>query len=185
MPSTSSHAADRRARLDRLDSLSRTLDTRFRLPVVGIRVGWDSILGLVPGVGDLATAIPGAVMIYEAGRMGARKRTLARMGLNTGIDFAVGGIPLVGDTFDLFFKSHRRNVALLRRELNRLETLESEERPWRKDTDRKTGRATARRSSDRKAASRSRDDVAARSTATSPARTKPSAQPNARRARHG
>ncbi len=50
--------------------------------------------------------------------MGARKRVLGRMALNTGIDTVLGGIPLLGDAFDLFFKSHRRNVALLRRELD-------------------------------------------------------------------
>ncbi|WP_306127463.1 DUF4112 domain-containing protein [Roseovarius sp. MMSF_3350] len=111
-------AADRTARLDRLDRMARTLDTKFRLPVLGVPVGWDSILGLIPGLGDLVTVGPGAWMILEGHRMGARKRVLGRMALNTGIDTVLGGIPLLGDAFDLFFKSHRRNVALLRRELD-------------------------------------------------------------------
>ena len=49
--------------------------------------------------------------------MGARRRTLARMAVNTGIDTVVGGIPIIGDLFDIAFKSNRRNVDLLRREL--------------------------------------------------------------------
>ncbi|MGK7654684.1 DUF4112 domain-containing protein [Roseovarius sp. B08] len=117
-------AADRTARLDRLDRMARTLDTKFRLPVLGVPVGWDSILGLIPGLGDLVTVGPGAWMILEGHRMGARKRVLGRMALNTGIDTVLGGIPLLGDAFDLFFKSHRRNVALLRRELDVLPTTD-------------------------------------------------------------
>lgn len=109
--------ADLERRLGRLERMANTLDTKFRLPVLGIPVGWDSILGLIPGVGDLVTVGPGAWMIVEGQRLGARKRVLARMAANTGVDAVLGGIPVLGDAFDLFFKSHRRNVAILRREL--------------------------------------------------------------------
>lgn len=109
--------ADRDRRLERLERMANTLDTKFRLPVFGIPVGWDSILGLIPGLGDLVTVGPGAWMIVEGHRLGARKRVLGRMAVNTGIDTVLGGIPVIGDAFDLFFKSHRRNIALLRREL--------------------------------------------------------------------
>jgi len=51
--------------------------------------------------------------------MGARRRTLARMGLNTGTDFVIGGVPLLGDIFDVAFKANRRNIALLKREMER------------------------------------------------------------------
>jgi hypothetical protein len=100
-----------------MERMANALDTRFRL--LGIRFGWDSILGLIPGLGDVATAIPGAVMIAEAARMGARKRVLARMAFNTGIDMVIGGIPLIGDAFDVVFKSHRRNIALLSAEIDK------------------------------------------------------------------
>ncbi len=110
--------SDHTARLARLDRLANTLDSKFRIPLLGIPVGWDSILGLIPGVGDLVTLGPGAWIIVEGHRMGARKRVLGRMALNTGVDTVIGGIPLIGDAFDLFFKSHRRNVALLRRDLD-------------------------------------------------------------------
>ena len=109
---------DHTARLARLDRLANTLDSKFRIALLGIPVGWDSILGLIPGVGDLITLGPGAWIIVEGHRMGARKRVLGRMALNTGVDTVIGGIPLIGDAFDLFFKSHRRNVALLRRDLD-------------------------------------------------------------------
>ena len=119
MPSTSLPAADITDRMARIEQVARLLDSRFRLPGVGIRVGWDSILGLVPGVGDAITALPAGWMIWHGHAMGARKRVLARMGLNAGIDMLVGGIPLVGDLFDVAFKSHRKNLALLQREMQR------------------------------------------------------------------
>lgn len=125
MPSTSSPAADRRRRVERAEQLSKTLDSRFRLPGLGIRLGWDSILGLVPGIGDVITAAPSVLMISDAARIGARKRAMVRMGINTGVDMVLGGIPLLGDVFDVFFKSHRRNAAILRAELTRIERAES------------------------------------------------------------
>ncbi|WP_227272116.1 DUF4112 domain-containing protein [Roseobacter weihaiensis] len=104
-------------RLERLDRIARRLDSNFRIPVLGVRFGWDSVFGLIPGFGDLATAVPGVFMIYEGVQMGARRRVLARMGVNTAVDLLVGSIPLAGDLFDLFFKSHRRNIALLKAEV--------------------------------------------------------------------
>lgn len=105
-------------RVARLDRLSKTLDTRFR--IFGIPVGWDAILGLIPGVGALVTLGPGAAMIAETARMGGRKRVMARMAANTAADMALGSLPLLGDLADVFFKSHRRNVALLKAEHARL-----------------------------------------------------------------
>lgn len=134
MPSTSLHVADtaaerqaRRDRVARLDRLATQLDTKFRLPVLNIPVGWDSILGLIPGVGDVATALPGVAMIYEASLMGARKRAQLRMAANTGVDLAIGAIPLVGDVFDLFFKSHRKNIRILKDELARIDADETKD----------------------------------------------------------
>lgn len=98
-----------------LEVLADWLDSRFRIPGTGIRFGLDSVLGLVPGVGDAATTVPAAYMLYRAHRMGVPKTVLARMGWNVAIDLVVGAIPLVGDLFDLGFKANRRNVDLLRR----------------------------------------------------------------------
>ena len=128
MPSTSSPESERRARVMRLEALSKRLDTRYRIPVLGIPFGWDSIIGLIPVFGDAVTALPSVAMIYEGHRMGARKRVLARMGGNTAIDTLLGGFPVVGDLFDLLFKSHRKNIRLLMAELDRIEALERNRR---------------------------------------------------------
>lgn len=173
MPSISSHADKRRARIARYERLADALDSRFRIPGLGLRVGWDSILGLIPGLGDLVTAGPSAAMIYEGVRLGARKRALARMGLNTGIDMTLGAVPVLGDVFDAFFKAHRRNVGILKEELARIERAEEKEKPtWQSDTDQRTEAATVTELSERLGKSHSRGDRVARSGATSRAKMK-------------
>ena len=102
------------AELARLDRLARALDSRFRLPLLGVRFGWDSILGLVPGAGDTLTALPSVWLILRARRLGAPRSLVAGMIARTGIDYVVGMIPVAGDVFDLVFKANRRNVDALR-----------------------------------------------------------------------
>lgn len=99
-----------------LDALEYWLDRAFRLPGTNRRFGFDGLIGLIPGVGDTATAIISAALILAAWRRGARRRTLARMAGNVLLDWAVGTIPLVGDLFDFGFKANTRNLRLLREE---------------------------------------------------------------------
>ena len=93
------------------------MDSAFRLAVVGVRMGWDSILGFVPVVGDTLALLPAAYILKESHRMGAPKGVLAKMLVNTGIDYVIGSVPLVGDLFDIGWKSKLRNVDLLDRPL--------------------------------------------------------------------
>ena len=67
------------ARIDRLDRLANNLDSRYRLPLTNIRFGWDAILGLVPGIGDIAALAPAAYIWLEAHRMGASNGVKLRM----------------------------------------------------------------------------------------------------------
>ena len=114
-PHQPAHTAD----LARLRRLATRMDSAFRLPIVGVRVGWDSIIGLIPGVGDAAALLPSAYIMKEAHRMGAPRSTLVKMAANVGIDFVIGSVPLVGDLFDIGWKSHLRNVDLLEGHLTR------------------------------------------------------------------
>ena len=107
------------ARMDQIERWTQLLDEAFRIPGTNIRVGWDSIIGLVPGLGDVATAAMSAYLIHQARQAGASKWVMARMLGNVGLDLAIGAIPLLGDAFDVFFKSNRRNARLLQRHLNR------------------------------------------------------------------
>jgi hypothetical protein len=112
-------SADRHAELERLEGLAHRMDTLFRIPGTGIRVGLDTLLGLVPGIGDTVTVAPAGYIMYKAHRMGVPKSMLARMGVNVGVDWVLGSIPLVGDLFDLGFKANRRNVKMLREHIER------------------------------------------------------------------
>lgn len=103
------------AALRELDTLADWLDSRFRLPGTNLRFGLDSLIGLIPGVGDGATALPAIYIVLRAQRMGAPKRLLLWMSFNVALDFVVGAIPLLGDLFDVGFKANRRNIDLLRR----------------------------------------------------------------------
>lgn len=104
-------------RMDRLEKLSTALDSRFTLPGTGIKFGWDGLLGLVPGLGDVVTIGPAVFMLSEAYQMGVRKRVLLQMAMNTGLDLAVGTVPILGDIFDFAFKGNRRNFALLKKDI--------------------------------------------------------------------
>lgn len=97
-----------------MDGLAHQLDSRFRIPLTRIRFGWDAILGLVPGLGDIATLGPAAFILLEAHRMGAPRGVKLRMGANIALDWLVGTLPLIGDLADIGLKANRRNVALLR-----------------------------------------------------------------------
>ncbi len=103
--------------LQELERLAHRLDRQFRIPGTSVRFGWDSLLGLVPGLGDVATIGPAAYLLYRGRAMGARKRTLARMAANSGVDLVIGAIPLVGDLFDVLFKANIRNIDLLKADI--------------------------------------------------------------------
>ena len=102
-------------RLDRLRRLGYLLDNSIPIPGTRFRIGWEAIIGLVPGLGDLVGGGFSAYIILQAARMGVPASLLARMGWNLLVDVAVGAIPFLGDLFDAGFKANMRNLALLER----------------------------------------------------------------------
>ncbi len=113
------------AALRRLDRLAYWLDERFALPGTNVRVGIDGLIGLVPGIGDLAGGLISTLVVLEARRLGVPGSVLARMAANIGIDVALGTIPVLGDLFDIRWKANRRNVNLLVRHLRDAKQLRS------------------------------------------------------------
>lgn len=103
--------------LARVERIATLLDSRFTIPGTRIRFGLDSVVGLIPGAGDTAMLIPSLWIMAVAHKHGVRKRTIAKMGWYAGVDYVVGSVPVLGDLFDLFYKSHRKNAALLREAL--------------------------------------------------------------------
>ena len=97
-----------------LETLSRYLDGLFRVPGTSWRFGLDSLIGLVPNVGDASTALVSFYILFQGVRYGVPKITLLRMALNIGLDYAIGTIPFIGDAFDFFWKANDRNVNLIR-----------------------------------------------------------------------
>ena len=102
-------------RLDLLRRWARIFDSAFRIPGTNIRFGIDPILGLVPGVGDLATPLLSLVMLWHGARLRVPKIVLARMVFNALIDAVMGVIPVVGDLFDFGWKATQWNLALIER----------------------------------------------------------------------
>jgi hypothetical protein len=106
-------------RVGRLRRLSYLLDNSIPIPGTSFRIGWDSIIGLIPGVGDLVGGAFSLYIILESARLGAPRGLLARMGWNVAIDVLVGAVPLLGDLFDAGWKANVRNLALLERQVHR------------------------------------------------------------------
>lgn len=104
---------ERLRRLKRISRLARLMDTAIAIPGTGIRFGADSVIGIVPGIGDAAGGLIGLYMVNEARKLGLPKHKLMKMIGNIGVDSLVGAVPLFGDIFDVYFKSHRRNARMI------------------------------------------------------------------------
>ena len=105
--------------LERARSLTRLLDSAAAVPGTGVRFGLDPILGLIPGLGDVAGAALSGYLVLLAARLGAPRVVVLRMVANVAVDSVVGSVPLLGDLFDVAWKSNTRNLALLERAIAR------------------------------------------------------------------
>jgi hypothetical protein len=103
----------------RLEAVEGVLERMFVVPGLNRPIGLDSILGLVPVLGDVITASMGAWLVWEARNLGMSKFQLVRMAANVGVDTALGAIPLVGDLFDFAFRSNSKNLRIVRRYLDK------------------------------------------------------------------
>lgn len=101
----------------RVRVLARALDSAIRIPGTRVSFGLDAIVGLIPGAGDLASALMSGYIVLASARMGVPPSVVARMILNLGVDTLVGSVPLLGDLFDVGFRANIRNAALLDRHL--------------------------------------------------------------------
>lgn len=99
----------------RIAAATRLLEDLATIPGTRQRIGLDSIVGLIPGAGDLVTAALGVWILLEAARFRLPRIVLARMVANVLIDLAIGAVPILGDLFDVVFRSNVRNLELFRR----------------------------------------------------------------------
>ncbi len=97
-----------------VDTFSRVLDTKFRIPGTDMRFGLDFILGLVPGAGDILSLGMSGTLIATMARHGASPLLVTRMLVNVVLDAFIGAIPVLGNIFDLLYKANYRNAELMR-----------------------------------------------------------------------
>ena len=91
------------------------LDSAFAVPGTPVRFGLDAIIGLVPGVGDLATPFYTGLLLVTGLRMRLPLVVQARMVMNAGLDMLIGLVPVAGDLVDIAWKANLRNLELLER----------------------------------------------------------------------
>jgi hypothetical protein len=95
--------------------LGKILDTTVKIPGTPFYVGLDPLLGLIPGVGDMLANLIGTVILILAARLRVPQIVITRMSLNLLINGTIGSVPILGDLFSIWFRSHARNAELLRR----------------------------------------------------------------------
>jgi len=94
--------------------LAKILDTTVKIPGTRIYLGLDPLLGLIPGIGDMLANLIGTAILILAARLQVPQIVVARMSLNLLINGTIGAIPILGDLFSIWFRSHARNAVLLR-----------------------------------------------------------------------
>lgn len=105
--------------LRHLEALATWMDSKFTLPGTKIKFGLDSLIGVIPGIGDTATVAVTAYIIGKAGKYNIPKHIRMKMMWNAFVDWLVGLIPFFGDIFDVGFKANKKNVALLLEHLHK------------------------------------------------------------------
>ncbi len=99
-----------------IENLTALLDDQFE--VFGFRFGLSLLIDLVPGVGDVIAPILDFYVFNLAIKYKVSTWIKFRMLLNIFISFLIGLVPIVGDFFGAWFKTNRRNLKLLQREIN-------------------------------------------------------------------
>ena len=110
--------AKQKAVLLRLNRFSRIMDSSIGIPFTKFRLGVESLIGLLPVVGDVAGLTLSLYVFLEAQQVGASRAVKLKILRNIGIDFVGGLLPVVGDAFDVLFKANTRNTKLLENYLN-------------------------------------------------------------------
>ncbi len=103
----------------RIEAMEQLLERSFTIPGVNYPVGLDSIVGLVPVLGDIVTTAMGAYIVWEAKNLGLPKWKIWRMAGNVGFDALLGAVPVVGDAADFLFRSNTRNLRIVKKHLDK------------------------------------------------------------------
>ncbi len=103
--------------IQQLEQLADLMDSAILIPGTDIRIGLDSLIGLIPGIGDTITVAVSGYIIHRARKHGASPALMARMSWNVFVDWLIGLVPFAGDAFDVGWKANKKNVDLLKAHL--------------------------------------------------------------------
>lgn len=101
-------------RLKWVERISSLMDDQFKLPGTKFRFGLDPIINLIPFVGDVSGFLVGAALVLVMAKNGVSRKVVILMVVNICVDALLGGIPLIGNVFDFYYKSNSRNIKLLK-----------------------------------------------------------------------
>lgn len=93
--------------------IANLTDTAVGIPFTKLRFGLDSLIGLIPGIGDTIMLCVSISIIFLGRGMGMPNGLLMLMVRNSMIDFLLGLIPIVGDIVDFFYKANKANVRIM------------------------------------------------------------------------
>ena len=107
-------------RIVHIESLAKMMDSQFSIPGTQLELGIDTLIGLIPGIGDTISLGIAGYIVLHAHRLGVGKATLSHMLYNIFIDWLIGLVPIIGDFFDMGWKGNNKNAVLLRSAMERL-----------------------------------------------------------------
>lgn len=100
--------------VESIEALASLMDSKFQLPGTKINLGLDTIIGLIPGIGDTVGLGIAGYIVMRGAHIGVPKHKLAAMGANIFVDWLIGLIPIIGDLFDMGWKANNRNAQIIR-----------------------------------------------------------------------
>lgn len=103
--------------LERLEAVAKLMDARFTLPILPIPIGLDTIVGLIPGIGDTISLGISATIVAGAKKLDMPQQHIYQMGANIFVDWLIGLVPVIGDLFDIGWQGNMRNVRIARAHL--------------------------------------------------------------------
>jgi len=104
-----------RTKEEQAEAIARALDDVIIFPGIGLRMGADPVLGLIPIVGDALATLAGGAILVLARQLDVPWSIVARMAFNQWKNGLVGAVPLIGDAYSFYFRSNVVNTALLLR----------------------------------------------------------------------
>jgi hypothetical protein len=87
------------------------------VPLGPFGIGLDGVLAFVPVAGGLYSLVAGGWLVIEALRIGAAPWTIARMAAYVGFNTASAEVPIIGQTFDFFFRGHLMAATALQKDI--------------------------------------------------------------------